>query len=240
MAHPPWHLSGELIIAWVARRPGRRGRLPADIGPLPGPALLLAVSYTDSPVGPFLELSVAEPARLGLRPGLAVTMCAVATSDARVDYRLNWGVPAELAALSWEVDGPVRRLTWHDRGVVVEGRASRLPVPAWVPVRSVQHRSDGVVIVPRRMWGIVRLCRTVVHAPEGDAFSWAEGGHPGGVVTGMRMVADPARHPFGLLSSLRAPLQAPGPGLTASASAVPEAAGAAARVSGPRAYGSVG
>jgi hypothetical protein len=244
VAHPPWHLSGELIVGLVARRPGRRGRLPAGVLPLPGPAAFTAMSYSDSPVGPFLELSVAEPARLGLRPGMCVTTCVVATTDSRVDYRLNWGVPAELGALSWEVDGPMRRLVWHDRGVVIEGRASRWLAPAWVPVRSLQHRADGVVMVPRRMRGLLRLSRVVVHAPEADPLSWAEGGHPGAVMTGMRMVADPARHPFGLLSSLRAPLQAPGPGLTASsacaACAVPEPAGAAARVSGPRAYGSVG
>ena len=238
MAHPPWHLSGELIAGWVARRPGRRGRLPDGVDPLPGPALLVAVSYADSPVGPYRELSVAEPSRLGLRPGLCVTTCVVATSDSRVDYRLNWGMPAELGSLTWEVDGLVRRLSWLERGVSVAGRAARVRVPAPVPMRSIQRRSDGVVVVPRRAFGWLGLCRVVVHAPEGDPLHWAEGGHPGGVVTGMRMVVDPARHPFGLLSSLRAPLQAPGPGLTAST--LTEGSPSAARVSAPRAYGSVG
>ncbi|HEV7887909.1 MAG TPA: hypothetical protein VGO92_10140 [Acidimicrobiales bacterium] len=245
MAHPPWHLSGELVVAWVARRPGRRTRLPVGVAPLPGPAVVVALSYADSPVGPFLELSVGEPARIGLRPGFCVTTCVVATPDSRVDYKMNWGVPAELGAMVWEVDGQARRLTWLDRGVVVEGRAHRWRVPAMVPGRSVQRRSDGVVVVPRRVRGWLGLGRAVVHAPEGDPLSWAEGGHPGGVMTGMRMVVSPARHPFGLLSTLRAPLQAPAPGggLTASSLLGPrgaEAVVAAASVIAPRAYGSVG
>lgn len=179
-----------------------------------------------------------EPARIGLRPGFCVTTCVVATSESRVDYRLNWGVPAELGGLTWEVDGPLRRLTWLDRGVVVTGRAARWRLPCLVPARSVARRSDGVVVVPRRVFGWMGASRVMVSAPESDPLSWAEGGHPGGVVTGLRMVVSPARQPLGLLSSLRAPLQAPGPGLTAST--VTDAAGAAARVSAPRAYGSVG
>jgi hypothetical protein len=237
VAHPPWHLSGELIAAFVARRPGRRGRLPEGLAPLPGPALLVAVSFADSPVGPYIELSLSEPARLGARLGVCVTACAVSTASSRVDYRLNWGLPAERGALAWEVDGPVRRLVWADRGVTIEGRASLLRVPFYVPGRSLQQRSDGPVMVPRRLWGWLGVGRVVVDAPEADPLSWAQGGHPGGVMTGMRMVVDPARSPLGLWSSLRAPLQAPGPGVTASWA---EPSAAAARVSPPRAYGSVG
>jgi hypothetical protein len=192
---------------------------------MPGPALLLAASYAVSPIGPFVEFAVAEPARLGLRPGLCVTTSVVAASECRVDYRLNWGVPAEVGTLLWEVDAAqhgVRRLTWLERGIVMAGRPSAVRVPGWVPVRGVQRRADGAVLVPRRVRGWLSLSLVDVRVPDDDsALSWAAGPHFGAVVTGMRMVVDPARHPAGLLSSLRAPLQAPGPGLTASVASDP-------------------
>ncbi|MDQ1446383.1 MAG: hypothetical protein QOI20_2847 [Acidimicrobiaceae bacterium] len=221
--------------------PYRGHGLPGGVDPLPGPALLLAAHYADSPIGPFSELAVAEPARLGLRPGFCVTTSVVAASECRVDYRLNWGVPAEVGTLLWDVDvagARTRRLTWVERGIVVSGRPTPMRTPAWLPVRGVQGRADGAILVPRRVWGWLSLTRVWVGAPDDDPLAWAAGGHLGGVMTGMRMVVDPARHPAGLLSSLRAPLQAPGTGLTASVGR--EAAPAAARVAVPRAYGSVG
>lgn len=225
MAHPPWHLSGELLLAWCRRRGGGAGgsdSLPEGVRPLPGPALVLAASYSVSPIGPFVELAIAEPARLGLRPGLCVTTSVVAASECRVDYRLNWGVPADVGTLLWEVDEGVRRLTWLERGIVVAGRPSAVRVPGWVPVRGVQRRSDGAVLVPRRVRGWLALSLVEVRVPDDDpSLRWAAGPHFGAVVTGMRMVVDPARHPAGLLSSLRAPLQAPGTGLTASVATEP-------------------
>lgn len=200
---------------------------------MPGPAVLLAASYSASPIGPFTEFAVAEPARLGLRPGLCVTTSVVAASstECRVDYRLNWGVPAEMGTLLWEVDPArrgVRRFTWLERGIMMAGRPSAVRVPGWLPVRGVQRRSDGAVLVPRRVRGWLGLSLVEVRVPDDDVgpggsggLAWAAGPHFGGVVTGMRMVVDPARHPAGLLSSLRAPLQAPGTGLTASVASKP-------------------
>src|SRR4051812_2677622 len=64
----PWALVGECMVAVVSGRARghNRGRaeLPLGVSRLPGPALVVAMRYTDSPVGPFLELAVAEPARL--------------------------------------------------------------------------------------------------------------------------------------------------------------------------------
>lgn len=241
MAHPPWELSGEFLVARVGRHPGRAGRLPPGLDPLPGPAWVVAVSYTDSPIGPFRELTIAEPARLGLRPGMCIVAAAVSTLAARVDYRLNWGFPADAATLQWDQDGPVRRMAWLERGLLLEGAGGRFRVPAAlpIPVRSVQIRADGPVVVPRRVRGRARFGRVTMKVPEGDPLEWASGTHLGAVVTGMRMVIDPARHPAGLLSSLRAPLQAPGTGLTATVG-VPDPPRASGRVTGPRAYGSVG
>lgn len=213
---------------------------------LAGPALIAAASYSASPIGPFTELAVAEPARVGLRPGFCITLSVVAAAESRIDYRLNWGVPAEVGTLSWEVDGSgVRRLTWLERGLVVSGAPSRIRVPAWVPVRGVQRRSDGVVLVPRRVrgWLSPSVVDVAVAAGEcdNDPLAWLAGRHLGAVVPGMRMVVEPARHPAGMLSSLRAPARAPGPGLTASVAPDRKApTPASARVVVPRAYGSVG
>ena len=87
----PWKLVGECVLAWVpssAVRPWRT-LLPEGVRSLPGPAALVGVSYQDSPVGPYLELSLALPARLGLRPGLSVVFQVVSAPPARVAYRSN-------------------------------------------------------------------------------------------------------------------------------------------------------
>src|SRR3954471_15923865 len=125
----PWALVGECMVAVVAGRSRprreRAGTWPAGVTRLPGPAVLVAMRYTDSPVGPFLELVVAEPARLGLRPGLCVTTSVVSVPGARVGGRLGWGFPRELGRLTWASDADWRRLGWEDRGIEVRGRPGR-------------------------------------------------------------------------------------------------------------------
>src|SRR4051812_17954468 len=109
----PWALLGECVVAAV-RRPRTGSSLPAGVWRLPGPAVVAAGRYTDSPVGPFLELAVAEPARLRLRPGFCLTTSVVSASPARVGGRLGWGFPRELGRLSWSIDGADSMLTWDD------------------------------------------------------------------------------------------------------------------------------
>src|SRR5437588_11399065 len=114
----PWALVGECVVAVVRRgggggpRDAARRCLPSDIRSLPGPALVAAIRYADSPVGPFLELAVAEPARLGLRPGFCVTTSVVSAPPARVGGRLGWGFPRELGRLSWVRDDTSVGLRW--------------------------------------------------------------------------------------------------------------------------------
>ena len=79
---------------------------------MPGPAVIIAARYQASPVGPYSELLVAEPARVGLRPGWCVTNGVVDSSAARVGARLNWGFPKELGSLVWEFEGNQRELRW--------------------------------------------------------------------------------------------------------------------------------
>ena len=182
---------------------------------------MVGVRYDHSPFGPYLELSVAEPARLGLRPGLCVTTMALTSADVRAACRPLWGLSAELGTLRWSDEGDERALTWVERGVTIRGRPWGPGLPAAVPVGSVQRRSDGPVLAPRRFRARVRLAGTAVTVPEGDQLAWLDGPHPGALMTGVRVVAFPARRPTGLLSTLRVPLRAPDPAGGAATMALP-------------------
>ena len=54
-------------------------------------------------------------------------------------------------------DGDVRELRWVDRDITVRGVASRVPLPFLLPLRAVQRRNDGPVVVPGRLQGEVLL-----------------------------------------------------------------------------------
>ena len=223
---PPWRLAGECVLAWVRGvPPSVRSLLPEGVRRLPGPAAVVGVSYTSSPVGPYCELSVALPARLGLRPGLCVVFQLVSVPDALLAARSNWGTPASIGgSMVWEVDGAARTLRCGALGFALRGEPAGPSFPAVVPVRSLQRRADGPVVVPRRFAALVRLARTEIsweptsspsgHGDDVDALlSSLEGSHPGAVMHGVRILARPARHPAFLWSSLRAPLTAPEPAL---------------------------
>lgn len=176
---------------------------------MPGPAALAGVRYTDSPVGPYLELSLGLPARLGLRPGLCVVLQVVSQSNARVGYRQNWGLPASTGRLSWFTEGDQRVLRCEEPGIELRGVPVGPAVPAIVPVRSVQRRADGPVVLPRSFLALTRMARVVVSVddPADNLMAALAGSHPGAVMAGVRIVARPARRPTGFLSSLRAPLR---------------------------------
>ena len=112
---------------------------------MPGPAVIIAARYQASPVGPYSELLVAEPARVGLRPGWCVTNGVVDSSAARVGARLNWGFPKELGSLVWEFEGNERELRWVERGIAVRGRPGSAVFPLLLPFRNLQRRADGPV-----------------------------------------------------------------------------------------------
>lgn len=217
MAAPvaPWVLGGESLVAVV--RPRRRrslAPLPYGIGRLPGPVLVVGCCYTGSPVGPYLELSVLQPARLGLRPGWCTTTMVVDSAEARMGGRLNWGFPKELGSLTWHTDGPERELRWAERNLVLRGRPGRLWLPFLAPVRSLQRRDDGPVVVPGRLRGRARMASVALTVPSEDPLAPLAGSWPGATVSSMRFLVKPARHPVGVASSLLAPLRAPVPALT--------------------------
>jgi hypothetical protein len=212
--HAPWRLLGECLVGVTRRRPTTA--LPEGVRRIGGPCVIVAAHYSDSPVGPYLELAVGEPARLGARPGLCITTMVVNVRDARVGGVVNWGFPKELGTLRWSVDGDERSLRWEEGGVVVRGRATGVPLPVLVPLRAVQHRSDGPVVVPASILGTARLGRIQVDVADGGRLTDLGGLHPGAFVAGMRFNVDPARVPAGLTSTLRAPLTAPEAALTSA------------------------
>ncbi len=130
----PWALAGESIVA-LARWRGVPPVFPVGLSALPGPSMVAATRYTDSPVGPYVELIVGHPARLGLRVGWMVSEAVVTEEDARIGGRLNWGFPSERADLRWEVDGRERALVWSSRGFAMRGTPRGMPLPWLVPVR---------------------------------------------------------------------------------------------------------
>lgn len=212
--HAPWKLTGDCVVG-LARRP-RGGVLPDGLRPFMGPAIVIAARYQESPVGPYSEMIVAEPARLGLRPGLCATTAVVDSPDARVGGRLNWGFPKELGTLVWDRDGDERQLRWVERGMVVCGRKSGPTLPMLLPARNLQRRSDGPVVVPATVRGRGHVARVNVELGDNDPLVWLAGPHRGLVVDGLHFTLDPARLPSGLTSTLRAPLTAPEPAMTGS------------------------
>lgn len=211
MADPPWLLRGEGMLAWVAARPTPPLVLPPGLSSIPGPGAVVAMRYDDTPVGPYVELSVVVPARLGLRVGVCTVAMVVTSPEALAECRRSWGLPAELGALRWSAAEPGHRsVVWEDRALAFTGRAfgpsAFVPV---APVRSVAWRPSGAVVLARRMRARVRPARCLIEVDGRDELSWLAGRHPGLSLAGVRIVAQAARRPAGLLSSVPWPEPAP-------------------------------
>lgn len=188
--------------------------LPDGLRPMPGPCTVTAARYDDSPVGPYRELAVAEPARLGARLGVCITTMAVTSVDSRLGGRVNWGFPKELGTLVWLDEGEDRIMRWEERGIVIRATPVGPPLPVLMPLRALQRRADGLVSVRGHARGRGRLARIDMTIPEDDALAGLAGRHHGLMVAGMRLVVNPARRPVGLTATLRAPLRAPEPALS--------------------------
>jgi len=199
----PWALRGEAIVGFTRRR--LRVELPLGIRPALGPTMVTASRFTDSPVGPYLQLAVAVPARIGARLGWHVALMVVDRQDARTGARLNWGFPAELGALRWRSDEHRRELVWDDREIVVRATGRGPKVPMAVPHRELQSRGDGPVMVPDRLLGLFQLAGVHIHAYPGDPLAPLAGGHLGVLVAGANRVVREARTPIGLIAPQRAP-----------------------------------
>jgi hypothetical protein len=179
--------------------------------------LVVANRYSHSPVGPYIELGIGCPARLGPRPGWSFTTMVVDSSEARAGGRLNWGFPKELGRLVWRHDGDERELRWVDRDICVRGTPTSVVLPLLVPMRSLQRRADGPVVIPGRLRGRARLASVSVYVPREDPLAGIGGEHRGVYLAGMHLTVKPARRPTGFGSTLLAPLRAPEPALTSYA-----------------------
>ena len=94
---------------------------------------------------------------------------------------------------------------------------SVLVLPVLVPMRALQRRGDGPVVVPGRVWGRAHAAAVHVYAPAGDPLAPLGGRHRGVHLAGMHFRVKPARRPVGFSSTLLAPLRAPEPALSLSA-----------------------
>jgi len=162
--------------------------LPCDLHAVPGPRLILGARYDQSPVGPYLELAVCEPARLGGRIGMCVTTMAVNTVEARRSGRLNWGMPKEMATLDWAADGDARIVSWAERGITIRAVPIGPTLPALMPFRSIQVGADGPLAATARLRGRARLARVEVQLADDDPLAWTGGGHAGVIVSSARFV----------------------------------------------------
>lgn len=190
------------------------GELPDGLRRMPGPCVITAARYDDSPVGPYRELAVGQPARLGARLGVCITTMAVTSVDSRLGGRVNWGFPKELGTLIWYDEGDGRVLRWEERGIIVRATPVGPALPVLLPLRALQRRSDGLVSVLGHARGRGRVAKVDVTVPDDDPLAGLAGPHRGLMVSGMRLVVSPARRPVGLTATLRAPLRAPEPALT--------------------------
>jgi hypothetical protein len=167
-----------VAVAWPSE-PAILGRLPPGFDPAPGFHLLVAACYTTSPVGPYRELAVARPARVGPRAGMCVTTMVVDSADSMDAGREIWGFPKELGTLHWSDDGDVRSLLWEEADVVVRAVASGPAVPMVLPYLSIQRRDDAALWVTGRVRGSGRLTPVDVSAPSGGELDYLAGRHRG-------------------------------------------------------------
>lgn len=201
----PWSLQGEIIVAFVRRRAGTGFALPQGLKPMPGPIVVWAGHWAQTPVGPFSELAVAVPARLGLRPGLCITMSVVNNADARLAGRRGWGMPRQLGSLRWLALGARRTLAWADRDLEVRAEVRPGAGPFTKAVRGLQRRGDGLVVVPTRLSGWIRRARITIDVAPDDDLALIAGPRGGWIISGRSLRLQPARRPTGLLRTLLAP-----------------------------------
>ena len=187
---PPWQLRGECAVALV---PTIDAPMAAGFQGVPGPSLFMFARYTDSPVGPYLELAVARPARIRARVAFFVTTMAVTSDASVIGGRSNWGFPKELSALSWtgEEDGSVV-LRAEQLGMQAKARPGGPEIRLVAPIWCLQQRDGGPVQVLGWLRGRCRLAGVDVDSDASDRLQFVHGRHRGMVVTGLRLVINAA------------------------------------------------
>jgi hypothetical protein len=208
-----WSLVGEAIVAVIRHQRRPVGELPSGLRRLPGPVVLVAAAYQNSPVGPFCELALLELVRDGLRPGWSVTLSVVDNAKAQYDGRVQRGFARHLGGLVWTSDATSVGLAWSEGEVVVRARRGRGVCPILVPVALLQRRLDGRVVVPARVRGMGRLAAIEVDA--GPALASISGTHRGAVLASPHIAIGTARRPVGVVRGLVPTFRPPDPGVAA-------------------------
>lgn len=210
---PNWALLGEGIVAFARRRKGVLPPLPYGLHRIPGPVVILVENFIDSPVGPYVSLSIGEPVRLGLRPGFYFSTSVLSSTNARRIGRLRWGFPHELGSLVWSTDANVRSVIWDERQMEVRASVASRPMPILLPLRVIQRRGDGAVVIPTRLKALAYRSRVEVALKAGDPLFSIGGVHRGFVLSGMLIRRNAARRALGWISTLRAPVHSAEPGV---------------------------
>jgi hypothetical protein len=207
-----WALHGESVVALLGVRPAFL-TLPRPLHRLPGPTLVVAERFTESPVGAFTVLSVGVPVRLGVRPAWHYFISVISSTNARRAGRSFWGFPHQTGTVSWMHEGRTTRVRWEEQELSIDALAGRKPFPFLLPVRSAQVRGDGPVVVPEWTRGIAHRSQISISTAEQGPGAFLHGEHKGFCISGLHVRRSPARVPAGLFSSLRAPSRAPEPGV---------------------------
>lgn len=207
-----WVLRGEAFVG-LSRRPRRLFPLPTGLQRAPGPALIVAESFDESPVGPYKCIRIGEPARLGARPGFYFGLAVLDSQEARRVGRQYWGYPYELGHIGWSNAGAMRRCTWDERGIELMAPLTKMRLPLIGTVKGVQRRLDGPVVVPSFVRAVARPTRLEIACNADDPLAVIAGEHRGLVLDGLAVRRNPARRAQGVFSTLRAPLRAPEPGI---------------------------
>ena len=188
---PTWRLTGEAAVAFAAVPAAEKERLPAGARALPGPALVFAVSYSGSPVGPYLETVICIPAWYLGRPGFCVTTIAVNSEPALWAGLDFWGYPKVLGTMEWQADGRIREFRWKERDLVIRARAGGRSVPAGAVLPTVQAVPGGGAYTGLRITGKLGLARIEIDAPGDSPLAAFAGPHRGTLLTSMRMTVPP-------------------------------------------------
>lgn len=186
-APAPWHLKGE---AWVAilSMPEEELDRPEFLPPalhgqrLPGRhALLMAVRYSRSDVGPYDEL-LFVPGRFRFPDGKvrpSISRILVSTQESVANGRQNWGIPKERGDFQFSGEGARESLNVKMADTTVASlsfRAYPPPMPApgrWLPrrLRTVaQHRDEATWCYAPAASGTLRPARLIGAKANPDQF----------------------------------------------------------------------
>src|SRR2546423_804645 len=185
---PTWRLAADTIVAFSRVPAAERARLPEGAHGLPGLGLVFAISYSNSPVGPYLETVVCIPARYLGRAGYCVTTIVVDSEPALWAGLDFWGYPKVLGTMEWQADGRDRELRWKERDLVVRARSSRLSVPGAAIIPTIQALPDGGgAFTGLRIAGKQTPARIEIETPADGPLARLAGRHWGSTATGLRM-----------------------------------------------------